>query len=184
MPSSLYFVAILPPPPVNELIQELKQFFAREYKAVHALNSPPHVTVIPPFNTPHESLTVIRKFLLENASILRPGKVILDGFGCFQPRVIYINTQISQHFKVARNEFLRRFYSLIPQHRQDTRPYHPHLTIAFKDLTPAMFNKAWPVMSRMGFSASFRIDKLVLLRYESGKWAVIEIFPLPDQQSM
>lgn len=182
-PISLYFLACIPPAPVYEHVQELKELFAREYHAVHALNSPPHITVIPPFKIMPESFPVIRKFLLENASIFQPEKVMLDGFGCFQPRVIYINTHTSQHFKEARNELLRRFYTLIPQHRQDTRPFHPHMTLAFKDLTPAMFYKAWPAVCRMDFSASFRIVELVLLRYESGKWAAIENFPITSHPS-
>jgi 2'-5' RNA ligase len=182
--AGLYFLAIIPPTPVYERVHELKLIFAREYHSSHALNSPPHITVIPPFKIPHVSLTILAKFFHENMVFFQPYIVMLDGFGCFQPRVIYIKPQISPLFTEARNQLLSRFYELFPQSRQDTRPFLPHMTVAFKDLIPTMFSKAWPVVSRMDFSAFFRIDELVLLKYESGKWVVFQRFPLTENNSI
>ena len=95
---------------------------------------------------------------------------------------IYLNSQISQEFTEARRQLLHQFYDIFPQTRQDTRLYHPHMTVAFKDLTPAMFSKAWPVVKAMGFSSSFTIEELVLLKYESGKWVAFRTFPFEDNR--
>ncbi len=175
--SGLYFLAIIPPPPVYERVHELKLNFARKYHTSHALNSPPHITVIPPFKIPSDSLAGLESFLKRNIVFFQPEEVVLDGFGSFPPHVIYINPQISPLFIVVRNQLLSRFYESFPQPRQDTRPFLPHMTVAFKDITPDMFSKAWPVLSLMGFSASFRVVELVLLKYESGKWIVLQHFP-------
>jgi 2'-5' RNA ligase len=47
----LYFIAIIPPQPYKEKIAGIKQSFAEIYHVSHALKSPPHITLIPPFKT-------------------------------------------------------------------------------------------------------------------------------------
>jgi len=182
--AALYFLAIIPPTPIYEQVHELKLIFSREYHSSHALNSPPHITIIPPFKISPHSVPALVHFLHENTAFFQAGEVSLDGFGCFfSPRVIYINPRISQQFTEARNQLLIRFYESFPQQRQDTKPFHPHLTVAFKDLAPAMFSIAWPIVSRMDFSASFRLVDFVLLKYESGRWVVFQKFPLTENRS-
>jgi len=181
--AGLYFLAIIPPTPIYEQVHELKLHFSREYHSSHALNSPPHITIIPPFKISPHSVPALVHFLRENAAFFQAYEVLLDGFGCFKPRVIYINPRISQQFTDARNQLLIRFYESFPQQRQDTRPFHPHMTVAFKDLAPTMFSRAWPIVSGMGFSASFRLVELVLLKYDSGKWVVFQNFPLNKNRS-
>jgi len=175
--SRLFFLAIIPPSPVYDQVHDLKLLFSREYQTSRALNSPPHITVIPPFQIPLQSLPTLEVFFNEKVSFFQSEQVSLNGFGCFRPHVIYINSQISQEFTAARSQLLHQFYDIFPQPRQDTRLYHPHMTVAFKDLSPTMFSKAWPVVRVMGFSSSFTIEELVLLKYESGKWVAFRTFP-------
>ena len=44
-----YFVALIPPSPVYEEAQALKEYFREKYNSKAALNSPPHITLHMPF---------------------------------------------------------------------------------------------------------------------------------------
>ncbi|MFN6233029.1 MAG: 2'-5' RNA ligase family protein, partial [Microcystis sp.] len=46
---SLFFIALLPPPEVQEIATKIKVEFAEIYNSRAALKSPPHVTLQPPF---------------------------------------------------------------------------------------------------------------------------------------
>ena len=47
--ASRYFIAIIPPSPILEEVQEIKNYFKDKYESRAALNSPPHITLHMPF---------------------------------------------------------------------------------------------------------------------------------------
>ena len=61
--SSLYFIAIIPPDPIKSKIENIKLEFSKKYKTLHALKSPPHITLHPPFNMMEDELDDICKAL-------------------------------------------------------------------------------------------------------------------------
>ena len=98
-----YFVALLPPPAIQTVIDEIKHHFARHYHSRKALNSPPHITLQPPFDWPlapapdsdpgaqSASLSELKLSLGMFAAQQRSVPIHLAGFGAFAPRVIYVN---------------------------------------------------------------------------------------------
>jgi len=66
----LFFVALLPPEDLQREISAFKKHIANTWGACHALKSPPHITLQPPFDWPENELAS-----LKNASpILLPSK--------------------------------------------------------------------------------------------------------------
>jgi 2'-5' RNA ligase len=47
-----YFIALLPPQEMQDYANQVRQHFADHYASRKAFNSPPHITLEPPFEWP------------------------------------------------------------------------------------------------------------------------------------
>ena len=78
MPSYLYLVALLPPPPVRERVRELKEEMRHRFRAGHALKSPPHITLQMPFRLDSQDESHLISLLERFASGQAPFPVDLE----------------------------------------------------------------------------------------------------------
>lgn len=109
-----------------------------------------------------------------------PFNVNLDGFSTFPPRVIFIDVQKTPPLTdLQKNlEELARSNPAIFHYNYDDHPYHPHLTLAFKDLTKSNFHRAWKEFKGRKFDETFTADKISLLQHNGKRWEVIEEYGL------
>jgi 2'-5' RNA ligase len=168
---SKYFIAIIPPSPIVEQVQQWKEYFNTKFNSKASLNSPPHITLHMPF----EWKTVKESNLIEKLAALAQSQnqidVDLNGFACFAPRVIYINVESASLNQLQANvvQFCKTELNLFNANRLN-QPYHPHLTVAFRDLKKQVFAEAWTSVKDVSFSARFTCSTLVLLRREGKRW--------------
>ena len=176
---TLFFVALLPPEHLQREVTAFKNYIAEKWGAHHALNSPPHLTLQPPFVWPENDLEALKNCLAGFASRQTPFTVELSGFGAFPPHVVFI--------KPLKNRFLSRlFHNLVIclerelgfSDPRNQRPFHPHMTIAHRDLDARDFSAVWSYFVEKKFERQFEANVLALLRNVRGKWEVEEQFPL------
>jgi 2'-5' RNA ligase len=169
---SRYFIAIVPPPLISQEVDKLKDYFKAHYQSRAALNSPPHITLRIPFLWKEANEGVLISSLNEFAGKQRPFTVSLLNFSSFAPRVIFININEKESL-IQLHRDLRQFcetkLSLVDTSPKDI-PFHPHLTLAFRDLRKQMFLLAWEEFSKRTFSASFKVDKITLLKHNGKIW--------------
>ena len=180
-----YFVAIIPQSPVLEEAQAMKEYFNETYHSKAALNSPPHITLHMPFlwNADKEKKLIAK--MQEFAGQYDPIKVCLDNFGSFPPRVIFINVTESDalgDLQINLHRFFKRELDIFNANYQD-RPYHPHLTLAFRDLKKAQYHVAWKEFSKKEYKAEFMADKIALLKHNGRSWDVLKAFGLESSYS-
>jgi 2'-5' RNA ligase len=84
-----FFIALVPPSDIQQQITQIKLYFAEHYNSRGALNSPPHVTLQPPFDWPVADVPQLEESLRAFAATQSPIPVTLSGFAAFAPRVIY-----------------------------------------------------------------------------------------------
>lgn len=166
----LFFIAIIPPKPVREEVQNIKLYFANTYGAVHALKSPPHITLVPPFKISSQTEPAITEFLKTKAQETNSFTLALRDYSCFKPRVIFLNPLFSRELALLQNRLENAFYETFLPGQPSSRPYHPHLTIAFRDLTPKMFSLAWSRYKDQSYEAEFLVDRFCLLRHNGILW--------------
>ena len=95
----LYFIALVAPEEIQSSITEIKLDFKNRFSASHALKSPPHITLIPPFRFDKKNENNLIK-ILDEFSMYEPRfKQKLDDFGSYPPRVIYIKVDKSDSLK-------------------------------------------------------------------------------------
>ncbi|MFM9947013.1 MAG: 2'-5' RNA ligase family protein [Saprospiraceae bacterium] len=177
MADAIYFIAILVEGEAGETITGFKQDAAQQFGASRALNSPPHLTLIPPFTWPATQLEALSD-ALSGFMALHPAPVIrLHNFNCFPPRVIYVDVKPNPEltsFQHALETHLEQQLSI----RTDRQyGFHPHVTIAFKDLREAVFPEAWAYFSTQTFTHTFQAPGIALLQHTGQCWEVKREFP-------
>jgi 2'-5' RNA ligase len=170
----MFFLAVMPPDLLQDEVKNIKLIFRDRYGSGHALNSPAHLTLIPPFYWPgHQEKDLIHS--LDNFCLTEsPFQVQLNDFGAFRPRVIYID--VVENKKLARlHERLNNYLDdkwKINELLRGNKPFNPHMTVAFRDLTREKFNLAWEEFKNKSFNGVFSVNKIVLLMHHEKHWEV------------
>jgi 2'-5' RNA ligase len=167
-----YFLAIVPPSPVFEEALALKNYFKNRYNSKASLNSPPHITLHMPFRWKEDKEEELTSTLGEFESGLHPFDLNLLNFNSFPPRVIFIDVVPNEQLQALQKKLLRYCKKELNLFNADYKdqPFHPHLTLAFRDLKKSMFAEAWEEFSTKPFSASFVVDKFHLLKHNGKIW--------------
>jgi 2'-5' RNA ligase len=101
-------------------------------------------------------------------------EITLKDFAAFKPKVIFVD--------VAKNEVLNGLYQsfadfIFSQNKcpikKDDRPFHPHVTLATRDLYKKAFQEAWKVFSTKKYEALWIVSGISLLRHNKKNWDVI-----------
>lgn len=176
-PASLFFIALIPSEPLKSALTGLKLGFAETYNCYHALKSPPHITLIPPFRLENEKSELTERILREVCNQTDAFNLIFDGFGCFKPGVIFVRPVESPFLVSFQNQLMNKWRNALGNiTKEDGRPFHPHLTVAFKDLKPTMFRKAWEEYSTRSFIAEMTVNGLWLLKHDGKIWWEFKYF--------
>ena len=168
----LFFIAIVPPPPLSETVRAMQEEFALAFNCRKALDVLPHLTIKPPFR-----VAVDDAKLLSDCLDVMNFSIELNGFAAFKNKkhpVIYVkilpNTNLLDLHERLAKSFRLAFPSLS---LEKERAFAPHLTIAYRDLTKPMFDAAWPEYRERVFEASFQAEQLHLLKHNGGHWEII-----------
>lgn len=102
----------------------------------------------------------------------------LSGFGAFPPRVIYINVVRTQKLLTLQADLMAYLEIKlgIVDPVSKTRPFAPHMTVAFRDLTKQNFKVAWPEFQHRQLQFEFIADSLTLLLHDGKRWNVSQEF--------
>ena len=175
---ALYFIAILPDAELSIEITELKKHVAENFYSKAALKLPPHITLFPPFKWDDKNEDIIVGSLNDFIIGKVPFTILLDGLGCFEPRVIFIKPNHSESLNKLRTDllsFLKTSISLSDS--QNERPFRPHITLASRDLQKEYFYKAWEEFRDKEFKRTFEVNSIALLKHNGKFWDILGAFP-------
>jgi 2'-5' RNA ligase len=180
-----YFIALVPPSPLYDDVSRLKNYFREQYNSKASLNSPPHITLHMPFRWREDKEPDLTKALSDFSFGRESFKLQLLNFNAFPPRVIFIDV-VQNDTLTALNKDLHRFckreLNLFNAAYKDLA-FHPHMTLAFRDLKKPMFLKAWEEFQERKFAATFTIDKIVLLKHNGKVWDIFKEFGFSHTES-
>lgn len=172
---NLYFIAIIPPQPICNDITSFKQDIAQRFNSRHALKTVPHITLKAPFKL-LSTYDAALKDWFQNASFpVISFQQMLDGFGAFGNKknpVIFVKPEASASLIKLQKELIQSFqntFSFLSPTCSD-KDFHPHITIAYRDLSLAHFGEAWREYGRKEYKASFTVNGLFLLQHDGTAW--------------
>ena len=178
-----FFIALLPPVEVQTKANEIKGIMRDRYASRAAFRSPPHVTLLAPFEWPLINLPDLAKSLARFAAAQSPVPMTLDGFGTFAPHTIYINVVKGDRLIAIQPQLLshlREDLGLVSQ-RDLNRRFVPHLTVAYRDLKPNKFRQAWSTFQHQEIHFDFTVTQLTLLIHDGQRWLVKESYDFAAQ---
>jgi 2'-5' RNA ligase len=176
---NLYYLAVLPSTRVSEQVTALKMFASANFQTHHALRSPPHVTLIPPLHLGEAQLISLRQDLHSVAAQTRPFFLHFPGFGRFEERVIFL--RVAPCVPLVTLQLALR--DLMPPRKSTSRPFHPHMTIAHRDIAPDVFSSAFLHFALNGFSEYSLISSFALLKLVNHQWVVSAVFPFGNRDA-
>lgn len=169
----LYFIAITAPPEIDEQVLEYKQYMLDKFGCKVALKSPAHITLVPPFTLPDSERETLQHALKDFTSGCTDFTVELRNFAAFPPRVLYVDVTGNkplQQLQAALEESLLRLAFPV---KKSTRPFHPHVTVANRDLDKQYFQQAWSHFKDQLFRADFPASGISLLKHNGSRWTTV-----------
>lgn len=174
-----YFLALVPEGNIQSEATALKEEMRDLFGVKYALKSPAHVTIKMPFiyNGFKEDRLIakLEKFLAG----FSPFDLSFHGFDRFGKRVIFVALRPSEalnNLQESLATFCKEELKLVKE--LSDRAFHPHMTIAFKDLKPKNFDSYWDHFKKKRFSARYSAKDVALLKRTAGRWEVIHRFTL------
>ena len=172
--AQLYFLAVVLPEALNTEIKGFKNHMLQEWGCKVALKSPAHITILPPYWMD----TGLEDSLLQDVASLcapfAPFPLNLQNFSAFKPRTIFVAVQPSEQLyrlKMAADDFFTRHTQY--KAKPDNRSFHPHVTIATRDLHKKSFAEAWQLYESRHYERSVTATGLSVLRHNQKEWDII-----------
>lgn len=171
--AKMYFIAVVLPKHLDDQVLAYKKWMKEMYGCKVGLKSPAHITIVPPFWMSEEKEMLLRQDMEIIAQMFSSFTLETDDFSAFRPRTIFVAVQESEELETLKkhaDDFFRRSdYGM----KSEGRPFHPHITIATRDLHKKDFAEAWPHFQAKEFRETFEAVSLSLLKHNGRNWDVV-----------
>ena len=107
-----------------------------------------------------------------------PFSVELKGFDFFPPKVVFVDVMKNEKLNRLQMElstYVRREMNLFNADYKD-RPFHPHMTIAFRDLKKSRFDDAERYFKSKDYFVNFDVNNFCLLKHDEKRWNEFRYF--------
>lgn len=174
----LWFAALMLPATLSARVETVTEELSSKFQT-GVSTAPPHITLIPPFRMGDRDLATLEAALDTFSNACTPVQMDVSGFGCFQPRVLYVD--------VVRGEIIdaKERLDAVVQERcpfvpRDRRGFNPHVSVASKRVTPDSFAEAWAYLKDRDFEGSWVGNEITLLKFDdrSHAWSAYRTFKL------
>ncbi|TXE14472.1 2'-5' RNA ligase family protein [Algoriphagus aquimarinus] len=174
-----YFLAIVPEGEFQERVTNLKNEIRDRYQAKYALKSPAHITLKMPFRYNEAKEEKLTELLTRFIGAYEPMSVTIRGVKTFGERVVYLGVDAGQDlydFQRDLKTFCKTELNLVDE--LSDRNFHPHMTIAFKDLKKSQFQNIVHFSSEKNLTQKLVVAHVILLKKTEGVWELYKKFKL------
>lgn len=167
-----YFIATIPPEPVFSQIENIKKEVSEKYNNKSALRSPSHITLHMPFEWKAQKEEILIDTLQSFKPSVSSFNVDLKNYNCFEPKVVFVDVIPNENLNILQKEVVRQIKCNLNIFNQadDLRKYHPHITIAFRDLKKEFFYLMMEEYKTKSFEATFSCNSFFLLKHTGKNW--------------
>lgn len=172
-----YFIAIIPNSTVCKEIESFKTDFAEHFDSRQAQKVMPHITLKAPFKLQASRHDELVQWFQEPFPYPCPFQAGLKNFSAFFNRynpVVYVDPILHPSLLSLQKNIITNFQFAFPEINISDLEFRfqPHITIAYRDLSPENFEKAWMKYKMMEYEAFFDVNDFHLLQHDTKKWNV------------
>ncbi len=162
------WTGIIPPKKIYNEILKIEKEIAKKYKTYYNLESKigPHITITFQENVKNKDFEEIKKVVDKISKNTKPFSVEVDGVARFyKNKAIYLKVLKSKKLNDLYKELSSGFkvYGKI----RTFRPFTPHITLAYKDLTKENFRDIFKELKNKNLFYEFNVDELHLGKAET-----------------
>ncbi|MBC7916041.1 MAG: 2'-5' RNA ligase family protein [Pyrinomonadaceae bacterium] len=181
---SLFLTAILPPSHLSEQIDDIRKELSERFKIYAALKPPVHITLFRPVNIEKSFGEQLVKLLKPVGYKHGPFRQDLLNFDSFNIQTLFIAGVKNPLLSALQKDIAAVFNKnkIDPREVKGNTAFHPHVTIAYRDIPPDVFPEMWNEIKNRKFKRSFLIDHFTLLKHTGKEWKVFTEFPLQKPQ--
>ncbi len=172
MSEQLYFIAIVPDNPVQMELMEFKNISKEKFNTRKSLNSPAHITIVPPFKYNPVNENLLKKSLQSSLTKTRPFYININGFNKFGTKVIFVDVEDNENLKRLKEQVTFGLVNDLKLNISLPNNFHPHITVAFRDLSPQMFPMAWSYFSNIEYQRICKVNSICLLKHNGRNWDI------------
>ncbi len=169
---NLFFLAIIPPEPIKSAVMAFKKEVEEKFGSKAALRSPPHITLHMPFQWRKDREDQLREIMSGFRFQNFPLEVEIKNFDFFEPRVVYVDvvkSEVLTKFQKEMVGYVKRQLNIFNADYKN-KPYHPHMTIGFRDLKKSVFPEVKKEFQDREYQARFEVSEICLLRHNGKTW--------------
>lgn len=179
----LYYVALYLPEEHLDFINRYKLDFAHRFHSKEALKVKPHITIKNPFKFYQNEKDAVIKWFQKLYVNVPSFDISIKNFGAFHNKyspVIFLDPICPVELYMLQKEVVTNFWSKFPDKidMEFEKKFKPHVTIAYRDLAPENFEKAWNEYRFREHPISFKVNEFHLLKHDSKRWNIIDTYPL------
>jgi 2'-5' RNA ligase len=174
----LCFIGIVAPEDISNQVMEWKNYMLQHFGCRVALRSPAHITLVPPFSLNKEVEAKLETDIREFSSAREQFSIVLSNFSSFPPRVIFVDVEPSVHLTNLQKNIEAYVIDKKYPVKQSTRPFHPHITIANRDLREKDYHKAFSHLRTIPFNAVFTATHIDVLKSKPEGWVIASRAPM------
>jgi len=166
---SLYFIAVEPHSELIDKIRAIQKDFVERFSSSKSYRNFPHITIIPPFSLHEDEETALISKFKDISLTTKPFTVDLNGFGSFphsKNPAIFIKPENESELTALFNEI----NSAMKSFDYKVSKFRPHLTVAYRDLSPENYRKSWMEYQTKTFRDRFEVNAVKLYKHDGRKW--------------
>lgn len=159
-------------------VEAIKQDLYEQYGLKGALRCPAHITLHRPFvwdENKEDRLVSLLKAFQGGESF----GIQLQNFNVFAPRVVYVDLKPQPALENLHKQLVKYVKQNLHLFNEadDLRGFHPHVTVASRDLKKKEFSLLHERFSRSAFECQFKVEAFSLLKLQA-RWQVLADFPI------
>lgn len=181
---NLYLLCITPPSDLAFTIDQERRFCAARFGSYEALKPPVHLSLFGVFTVPAKAYE-LTDYLSEWISVQPQFSVQIKDFGFFDNKhrpEVYVDVKNNVWLNAFNKGLTRKMLQRFP-YLTTASSFHPHFTLAYKDLSQENFRKAKKYYHQCKFEASFDVKNIALFRHNYKMWEFKHEFSLSPQKA-
>ena len=180
-PQQTHFIGVLLPEDITLTLEDCRRYMREAYGCKSGHATPIHVTLVPPFQLPDEYSTEDLARAIED-DVLPKGLGFtghIDNFDAFGDRTLFANVVKDEKWTALRDAVYSAVVMAAPGcTKKDSRPFHPHISVANRDIPAGVMTDALQVMNELNLAEDFPVDNITIFERQNGKWVSAVEFEL------
>ncbi len=183
---SLYLTSILPPAYLSDEIDDIRKELSDRYQMFAALKPPVHITLYRPVDVSQNFELQLIKLLQPVSRAHSPFTVDLLNFNSFNIQTLYITAIKSPILHGLQKDVSAVFNKnkIDPKEVKGNTTFHPHVTVAYRDVPPEKFPFIWDELKNRKFKRSFSVNYFTLLKHDGKQWQRFRDFELQKAEEL